>query len=675
MKILRKQINFLVLLFLFKQQVLSHDNIQWASYVVSFSSQLGNREYSAEQSLGKPNVLPTFGFTPCAWAPRNIRTKEGEYLHLGFSKPQFVRTLILNLNNSDDCITQIFFLDEKNNRYLVFKKQVFAQYKVKGKLVKIVIEKTLYKIKSVLIYFKTSFLNDYLQVDCVGISEYDESDFQIKINEAIVSKDEIKEPRNLGPKINSPYQELAPVVTPDGKRIYFTREGHPSNIGNAKRQDIWFSEVASNFDFTQAEILKAPINNEYHNFAFGTTPDGLSLILGNVYLPSGKMKEGVSISRFNGIEWEFPNEIVVNGFENLNERTAYFLAYNGQILLLSLEGKDSYGGLDLYVSFLQDDGTFSKPMNLGKDINTAGDETSPFLAFDDETLYFSSSGFPGYGSLDIFLTHRLDSTWQKWSTPINLGKFVNSEGWDAYFSIPASGEYAYFISTKNSYGREDIFRVELPKSLQPKPVVIVYGKVLNKKNDTPISAKIQYEILPEGKIIGITESNPLTGNYKIVLPGGFRYGFLAKADGFMSISENIDIKKDYFYQEIRRDLYLVPLEVGESITLNNIFFNYNDYVLLEDSYPELNRLLKLMKENEGIEVEISGHTDNIGSPAYNYNLSLQRSRSVANYLISKGINPRRIIIKGYGEMFPIDSNDTEEGRQKNRRVEFKILKR
>ncbi|MEJ5286455.1 MAG: hypothetical protein CH6_2219 [Candidatus Kapaibacterium sp.] len=670
------KINFTIIaLLLFILLNKSFAEIQWASYVVGYSSELGVKQYSIEQALGEPSVLPDFGFTPCAWTPRYVRSKTVEYIHLGFSNPQQVRTIIVNLNNSPDCIYQIYLYDENNKKYLAYNKQFFEIKGAKGVLFKEVIEKTNYKVKSIQIFFKTNTLNDFLQVDAVGISSEDERSYTVKINEISIPPIEMSKPINLGPNVNSQYIELLPIVTPDGKRLYFTREGHPGNFGPQKKQDIWYSDIDSLGNCSPATILPKPINNEHHNFAFGTTPDGLSLIVGNVYNPDGSMRKGVSIARFNGYDWDFPQEIVVRDLENFNEKTAYFLALNGRILILSLEARDSYGGLDLYVSFRLDDGTFSKPMNLGPDVNTADDDTSPFLAYDDETLYFSSAGYPGYGSLDIFMTRRLDSTWRKWSKPVNLGKIVNTDSWDAYFTIPASGDYAYFVSTKNSYGREDIFKIFLPKALRPKPVVIVSGKVLNKKTNQPLYAKIQYETLSDGKVIGIAESNPVTGEYKIVLPGGSHYGFLAQADSFLSVNENIDIRLDLRYQEIRRDLYLVPIEVGESIRLNNIFFDYKDYQLREESFPELKRLVKLMKERPELIVEISGHTDSIGSDAYNLNLSRLRAKSVADYLISNGIDPNRLQIRGYGSKFPVESNETEEGRQMNRRVEFKILKK
>ncbi len=665
----------LSIIFLFFSLMKLYSTIQWASYVISFSSELGKRQYSADQALGEPSVLPDFGFSPCAWTPRYIKNKDGEYIHLGFKNPQIVRTIIVNLNNSQDCINQIFLVDEKENKYLSYNKTLFEFKGQKGILFKTLIHATNYKVKSIIILFKTAQLNDFLQVDAVGISSENELGFNIKINEVQIPPYEITQPINLGPNVNSPYQELAPIVTPDGRRLYFTREGHPANFGTRKKQDIWFSDIDEQGNFSPATLLPYPVNNDNHNFAFGTTSDGLSLVVGNLYNPDGSMSKGVSIARFNGYDWNFPEGIFIHDFENLNEKTAYFLALNGRILILSLEGKDSYGGLDLYVSFRLNDGTFSKPINLGSDINTADDDTSPFLGYDDETLYFSSAGYPCYGSLDIFYSKRLDSTWRKWTKPINLGKVVNTTSWDAYFTIPASGDFAYFVSTQNSIGREDIFRVFLPKVLRPKPVVLVSGRVLNKKTNQSLKARIQYETLPDGKTVGFAESNPITGEYKIILPGGSRYGFLAQADSFMSINENIDIRVDLHYQEITRDLYLVPIEVGESIRLNNIFFDYKNFELREDSFAELNRLVKLMKEHQELVVEISGHTDSIGSDAYNLNLSRLRAKSVAVYIISQGVDPRRLHVRGYGSRYPLESNLTEEGRQMNRRVEFKILKK
>ncbi len=651
-------------------------SIQWASKVISFSSQLGLKQFSAEQALGKPSVRENFGLSPCSWTPQRIRNKFGEYLHLGFENPQQVQTIIVNLNNSPNCISNIYLFDEKNNKYLVYNKVVFQYPKdTLGVLFKQLIPKTSYRVSSIRIEFDTRFLNDFLQVDAVSISEFDARNYQISINEIRFTNFYNHKPINLGPKINSNAHELAPIIVADGIRLYFTREGHAANFGRDKRQDIWFANVNEYGEFETPEFLPPPINNDYHNFAFSASPDGNTLLLGNVYLPNGEMQKGISITYFDGKEWSFPKKIEIEGFENFNDRAGYCLSASGTILIMAIENFESYGGLDLYVSFLKSNGKWSKPKNLGMKINTAADESSPFLAYDDETLYFSSAGYPGYGSSDIFMSRRLDSTWENWSEPINLGNIINTPQWDAYFTIPATGDYAYFVSTDKTYGYEDIFKIFLPKELRPKPVVIVKGKVLNKKNNQPLESEISYFSLPEGKLIGIARSNKVDGSFKLVLPGGFKYSFTAQAQGFISINDNLDIRTDIRYQELNLDLFMVPFEIGETVRLNNIFFNYKDYQLLEDSYFELDRLIKILQENPNLEIEIAGHTDNIGSSYYNYNLSLKRAESVANYLIQKGIETRRLVVKGYGEKEPIAPNDTEEGRSLNRRVEFKILKK
>ena len=272
----------------------------------------------------------------------------------------------------------------------------------------------------------------------------------------------------------------------------------------------------------------------------------------------------------------------------------------------------------------------------------------------------------------MFVSRRLDSTWTNSSEPVNLGPQLNTSGWDAYYTIPASGEYAYFVSTTNSYGQEDIFRVKLPESLKPKPVVLISGRVLD-ANNNPVDAKIIYETLPNGKEAGIARSDPKTGEYKIALPAGAKYGFLAEAQGFIAINENLDLQNIKYYREITRDLHLVPIEQGQTIRINNIFFEFGKYELLEDSYAELNRIVGFLKDNPNISIQINGHTDNVGIPKSNLILSKKRAEAVEDYLISKGINNTRLNVKGYGQTKPIEKNNTEEGRSRTRRVEFVIL--
>ncbi|MGZ5190574.1 MAG: OmpA family protein, partial [Flavisolibacter sp.] len=338
--------------------------------------------------------------------------------------------------------------------------------------------------------------------------------------------------------------------------------------------------------------------------------------------------------------------------------------------------KNSFNN-EIYVCFLLPDGTWSEPKSLGKKINSPDtDEMTPYLASDGVTLYFSSNRPGGLGDNDIWMTKRLDSSWQKWSDPVNLGAPINTEDWDAFFTMDAGGEYAYMSSAQSGYGASDIVRVKLLEKEKPDPVVLVSGNVYNKKTNQPLSASLIYQTLPDGTEAGNGVSNPLDGSFKMVLPYDKNYSIRATADKFFAISENLNLDSliKAGYKEIHKDLYLVPIEIGQVVRLNNVFFDFDKWDLRPESFVELDRVVKLLNDNPAIEIEMSAHTDSRGSDDYNFKLSDNRARSVMEYIISKGIAASRIVSQGYGETKPVETNETDDGRQMNRRVEFKIMK-
>ncbi len=483
---------------------------------------------------------------------------------------------------------------------------------------------------------------------------------------------------NLGPSVNTTFDEFAPVITPDGKTLYFCREGDTSNLGYKEwpdDQDIWYSTLQPNGTWSKAVNIGPPLNNTYPNSVRSVTPDGNTMLLFGAYNPDSTVSAGISISHRTKNGWTFPVNQKIKNYYNKSTYSSYYLANDGKTLILSIERDDSFGDRDLYVSFLQDDREWSEPMNLGDVINTDKKESSPFLAADGKTLYFSSLGHGGFGGEDLFFSTRLDDTWKNWSKPQNLGGNINTAGKDYYYIIPAKADVAYFVSTENSIGGRDIFKLQPEEVYKPEPVVMIYGKVLNKKTKEPIQASVIYEILPEGNEAGRASSKPVTGEYKITLPPGSNYGFRAEADGFMPVNDHIDLKNIKEYTEIERNLELVPIEKGEVVRLNNIFFDYDKATLKEESFPELNRVVKFLNDNPNVEIEIDGHTDSRGSDEYNLALSENRSKSVADYLVSKGISQDRLTYKGYGESRPLADNETDEGREMNRRVEFRIMKK
>ena len=480
---------------------------------------------------------------------------------------------------------------------------------------------------------------------------------------------------NLGAKINSKYNDILPVISPDGSLLFWTRKHHPDNVGGKDEgDDIMYAVRQKEGSWSSAKHLGSPLNNSGNNSVVSVSADNNTLFLANSYLEDGSMASGFSMTHRTENGWSFPEKVKVENFYNRSGYVESYLSANSKILLMCVARDDTYGDKDVYVSFRTNKNQWTKPKNLGPIINTFSNETAPFLAADNKTLYYSTNGKTGYGSHDVFMSKRLDDTWQQWTTPKNMGTTINTSNWDAYYRTDAKGKYAYLVSTQNSLGKADIFSIKLPQTASHEPVIMVHGKVLEKGTNLPISAEIEYEILPDGKNAGYARSNPTTGEYKIILPEANHFGYHAIAEGYMAVNENIDIEHIEEHRDLNVNLYLIPINNGKTIVLNNIFFLQGKFDLLPASFPELDRLVKILKENPAIEIEIGGHTDNKGNNTLNVKLSRNRADAVKQYLVDQGIDKKRITTQGYGSKFPIANNKNELTRKKNRRVEFKILK-
>ncbi|MCB0479101.1 MAG: OmpA family protein [Crocinitomicaceae bacterium] len=478
---------------------------------------------------------------------------------------------------------------------------------------------------------------------------------------------------NLGSGVNSKYSELNPLISVDNKTIYYAIKNNPDmNIGEDLLLDAAYSTKDANGNWTGTKLVEGPVNNKHHNYMISISPDENSALFGNTYEEGGGSNIGVSYGVKRNGKWQKPETMEIKDFKNLSNYTEYCLSPDGMTILIAYESEDTYGGRDIYVSFLQDDGTWSKPKNCGPTINSYGIEMTPFIAADGKTLFFSSYGHPGYGSADVFISKRLDDTWTNWSKPKNAGNVINSSNFDAYFKIDAQGIYGYMVSSNNSIGMEDIYRIQIGEGLKPDILNLIAGKVYNAKTNEIIDAAIEYEDLSEGKKLGIAYSTSENG-YKIALPKGKQYGFRASAEGFISVSNNIDLTNITKYEEKEVNLYLVPIESGQSLTLNNLFFDSGKSTLKKESFSELNRLAKVMKDNGSMKIEISGHTDSDGDEQKNLTLSQNRAKAVKDYLITKGVSTDNLKSVGFGEKNPKASNDTPEGKAMNRRVEMKIL--
>jgi OmpA-OmpF porin, OOP family len=676
----------LLLLFSVGFTVVSHAQVvQWASKVIDFSSELTPVQYSAKQALGKPDVLPAGGQSPNSWVPDKPRRKE--FLKLGFANPTSIRQIAIAESHNPSAIFRVLAYDVSGKEYVINTLNP-QSVPLKGRMLNLFLEQTPYKVAAIRIEFDGGALPDYFGIDAVAITDSgypiiaDIPKLQMLASGIVIEA--------LDKNVNSEYNELNPLLSPDGKTLYFSRKNHPGNVGGINdKEDIWYSELDSSGHWSLAKNMGDKFNNASPNFINAiqsVTPDGRTavMLLGNSQDPNGKMRGGISLSSNVGGTWSSPVMLKIKNDYNFNEKANYFLTNNRKTLILSVEREDSQGDRDLYVSFMQDDSVWTEPLNLGDVVNTASEESAPFLASDDKTLYFSSKGFSGYGGNDIYVSRRLDDSWTRWSDPENLGPEINSPLEDLFFNIPAASEYAYY-SKGVTETNTDIFRVKLPIVKSPEPWVTVKGKIVEAGTGKSMGAKVIYERLPDGKELGIAQTNPETGEYEIRLPAGYLYGVRAEAKDKISENQNLDLRNiasdkviehtDFKLDPIQLDpIQVAAVEENITIVLNNVFFGFDKTELWPESFPELNRIVETMNEKPGMQIEITGHTDDTGPESYNLSLSERRAKAVVKYLTDKKIDSGRVTVQFYGESKPVDTNANMQGRRKNRRVEFKILK-
>jgi len=490
-----------------------------------------------------------------------------------------------------------------------------------------------------------------------------------------------------------------PIISVDRKYIYFT------SLIKDPNKAIW--DPNTTVDEGVERVFVATLGNdgkiklvEMSNYNLDdkvsttTSLTGISQDNNVMYLNTLNDYEKLEIFRVSMTKdkdgyAEYHREKIRTGkYENQSKYMNEIMSYDERYLITTMWKEDNlyeHFERDLYVAKKIKKSQYGEFIRMGDDINSIGAEVPCFLAPDNKTLFFASEGHIGFGEKDIFVSRRLDDTWQNWSQPVNLGPAINSEGTENYFMVDSWGEYAYVVKWgTDKDGFSDIFRIKIippepeekvEQTVKPEPVVVIQGKVLNKKDNTPVHGNITYYDIHTKESMGEAESNSVTGEYSIALPKGILYNYEAMAENFISESNNIDTRDLDKTTTITRDLLLVPIEVGEIIQLNNIFFETAKAQLKKESDLELEKLFGILTTNTKLKIEISGHTDNVGSDSDNLKLSQDRADAVVNWLVEKGIESKRIIAKGYGESNPIASNESERGRQLNRRVEFKILKR
>ena len=642
--------------------------------------------------------------------------------------------------------------------------------------------------------------------------------------------------------VNSRFHDAAPIISPDGNTLYFFVANHPENRnGIDNSQDIWYSEKDEHGRWQDAVHMPPPLNAHQFNQVLSVLGNGdLLFIRGG----RGNSDDGFSFTRRINGKWTEPEPVDVKGYDKMKKGifSGGYLSGDGKVLLLYFSEIENSKHSDIYVSFLEGPNRFSRPEKIGEPISTRRDEFGPYLSTDMKTMYFASNRWGGMGNSDIYRTERLDDTWTNWSEPVNIGEPINTDGFDAYFSIDADEKTAFttrafmsadgghlniiglvprpevhlsgivrnketndpvqvdleYIAVKKDTGflltneageyettltnravyqfvivkegfeilrdsldlsqvedyaeiRKDFYliplkanillfgsvmeegslfpleseislsigsqqiistrsepiqgsyRTQLPgnneyqvhinltgyhpyvepltihtdqpydefeKDFYLKPMIELSGFVMNQKNDELMSIKVTYEDENENQGTFTSDEN---GYYHVYLPEEGEYFFHAIREGFINLNDSLTIENYNSRENLMKNLYMIPIEVGVTVRLNKIFFDFDKTVLRPESFPELNRVVAFLNENQSTKIEIGGHTDSMGTIEYNDTLSQGRADAVREYLVHEGIRDNRVVAVGYGENNPEATNQTDEGRQTNRRVEFKVL--
>lgn len=465
----------------------------------------------------------------------------------------------------------------------------------------------------------------------------------------------------LSDSVNIFPMQYFPVITGDGQQLIFTaRYGGTRN----DNEDLVVSTKSASGTWQVPVSLSSNINSVMREGACTISADGRHLI----FTVCGASGCDLYESRKTGNTWSKPKSLGA-AINSPSWDAQPSLSADGRELYFVSDRKGGLGGYDLWYSRLENN-VWGKATNLGPAVNTSFDEISPYIHVNNRDLYVVSSGYPGYGGYDIY---RVEKNSSGWSTPVNLGKPLNDHRDQYSFIVSADGATAYY-SREESKNRSRLFKIVIPPALVTKSVGnILKGIVTNSKTNLPMAASVELFDLKENLLVSQVNADSVTGAYLMVLPGGSNYALHVSSPGFLFHSLHFDYQTTLDLKPLVKDIALMPVQQNALVVLNNLFFDLNKYELRPESITELMEVVKFMLGNEAVKVEIGGHTDNTGNENYNQQLSEKRARAVADFLISNQVAPGRIQIRGYGSKKPIKPNDSDENRQLNRRIEFKIL--
>ena len=470
-------------------------------------------------------------------------------------------------------------------------------------------------------------------------------------------------PVNLGDSVNTPAAEYLPSVTVTDSLLVYTR--------NLRGREDFIQSTITSHGFGTSRPIDGDINIEPRKGGITVSQDGQWMLFAGQMMDQNYRSFDIYISYYTPKGWSEPQNMGPNINTTDFWESSPSISPDKTTLYFSSTRPGGYGGIDLYVSYRQANGKWGPAQNMGPSVNTAGDEQAPFIHADNQTLYFTSNGLPGYGSSDLFVMRKNNKG--EWGVPENLGYPINTIENDGALAVSADGLTAYYASDRSdSRGDLDLYKFNMRPDIRPYRTLYVKGKVLDKKTGNPLPSYVELTDNSNNKALMKVQTDEV-GDYFITLPTGNDYTFTVNRKGYLFYSELMELNKKDADSVYKKDVYLQPVELNASITFRNIQFSTNAYQLPAAAFIELEKLVQVLTENPSLKVEISGHTDNVGKAEDNVILSTNRAKAIVDYLVSKKIDAGRLTYRGYGSAKPVADNATEQGRALNRRTAFTII--
>ena len=472
----------------------------------------------------------------------------------------------------------------------------------------------------------------------------------------------------LNSMINTSAGEYINFVNANNRQLIFTRK-YPVSGKNEKlfREQFFKSVKKEGAQWQLPRPMAFPWAKDLNMGGLSLTPDGRQLYFTGCYWPGAYGGCDIFESGLRGKQWQKPK----NTGKPVNTSSwdsQPCISADGHHLYFASKRPGGKGGSDIWMSTKGPSGKWLPPVNLGDSVNTAGDEMGPFLHADNQTLYFSSNGWPGMGGFDLFVSRK--DAGGHWSRPQNLGVPVNSKADEKNLFVNIDGRQAWISSSRS--GNMDIYTFNTFAAIHPQPTFFVDGKILDAQSEKVLKAKVVLSDLEQKSPVDSTWSDPVDGHFFMVLHPGKEVAFHIFKKGYLFYSRHFNLKKYSGRPSVSAVFYLQPIQKGARLKLENVLFDFDRFTLRPEAYAELNLLVRLLRQNQETKILVAGYTDSIGTAQHNMTLSIQRAKVVYDYLVSKGISPDRIAYKGFGAQHPLDKNDTETGRAQNRRTEIII---